>query len=171
MGFTFDVSRCGTASRVTSSVSNMGSVYTVNFGGGFESQLHFPWCYYHPYPKKGFKIHYTFLECQLYAQLCCAQEGMWLRAMCTGVLLERHFKYPYSGSTPGISAVGDRALRTVWSPVQWWSKEIFFELRSERGMLGGGRQLQMRATAISVHLNLSTIAWRVEMLPGISLVD
>lgn len=59
----------------------------------------------------------------------------------------------------------------VWSPVQWCSKEIFPELRSERGMLGGGRQLQMQGTTISVHLSLSTIAWWVEMPPRISLVD
>lgn len=41
-GSAFAVSRCGAASCVTSSVSNTDSVYTVNFGGGFESQLHFP---------------------------------------------------------------------------------------------------------------------------------
>lgn len=90
-------------------------VHTVNFGGGFESQMHFPQCYYHPYPKKVFKIHHILLECRLYAQLCSTQKGVWLRGTYTWVLLERHFKHPYSGSTPGMSAVGKRQT-VLWEP-------------------------------------------------------
>lgn len=142
---------------------NTDSVYTVNFGGGFESQLHFPQCYYHPYPKKGFKIHHTLLECRLYAQLR-VHEFYW-----NGILNSHTVAQPQVWV---LQARGRPCSENpVWSPVQWWSKEIFFELRSERGMLGGRRQLQMRGTAILVHLNLSTIERWVEMLPGISLVD
>lgn len=125
------------------------SVYAVNFG--FESQLHFPWCYIIPTQRKASKFIIPFWNVS-YIPSCAVR-----RRECDSGLRVQEFYWNSILNTHTVARPQGWVLQAggrpcsenpVWSPVQWWSKEIFFELRSKRGMLGGGRQLQMRATVI-----------------------
>lgn len=172
MGFAFDVSRCGAVSRVIASVSTwtlctLSTLVVV-------LRCIFPSAIIIPTQRKASKFIIScwnvgyMPSCAVHRRAC--DSGLRIHEFYWNGILNTYTVAQPQGWV--LQARGRPCSENpVWSPVQWWSKEIFFELRSERFMLGGGRQLQMRGTAISVHLNLSTIARWVEMPPVISLVD
>ena len=83
----------------------------------------------------GIKTHHTLLVCQIHAQMCCVQEGTWLRTMCARGLWSTR-----SGSAAGMSALLRRWV-VLWEPDLLWSSDdltkhlLNWDLKEETGWL------------------------------------